>query len=121
MPVRGFPNFVTDKVWRRRHLLVDTLQDWHRVKDELLPHWRMTTSISAMSASDRTIVVLDWELVQRNIAQRDLVEMLTFVLPSDVDRSRIDRHVEAHRNASSRPAFRPESSATPGSRASDAS
>jgi hypothetical protein len=45
------------------------------------------------------VVVLDWELVQRNVAQRDLVEMLTFVLPSDVDRSRIDRHVEAHRIA----------------------
>jgi hypothetical protein len=45
------------------------------------------------------VVVLDWELVESNIAQRDLVEMLTFVLPPTAERAQIDLHVEAHRLA----------------------
>jgi hypothetical protein len=44
-------------------------------------------------------VVLDWELAQVNIAQRDLVELLTFVLPSSANRVQIDRHIETHRAA----------------------
>ena len=45
------------------------------------------------------MLVLDWELVMHNIAHRDLVEMLTFVLPPDAARRQIDRHVETHRAA----------------------
>ena len=45
------------------------------------------------------VVVLDWELAQRNTAQRDLVELLTFTLPAEADRAQIDGHVEAHRRA----------------------
>lgn len=45
------------------------------------------------------VIVLDWELVERNVAQRDLVELLTFVLPVGVERHQIDSHVETHRAA----------------------
>ena len=45
------------------------------------------------------MLVLDWELAQRNSAHRDLVELLTFALSPAVERVRIDRHVEAHRAA----------------------
>jgi hypothetical protein len=45
------------------------------------------------------VVVLDWEIAQRNIAARDLVELLTFVLPPTVEREQVDRHVETHRDA----------------------
>jgi hypothetical protein len=45
------------------------------------------------------VVALDWEIAQRNIAARDLVELLTFVLPPTVERAQVDRHVETHRDA----------------------
>ena len=38
-------------------------------------------------------------VIQRNIAARDLVELLTFVLPPTVERAQVDRHVETHRDA----------------------
>jgi len=94
-----FPAIVTDKVWRRRRVLIDTLQDWHSVKD-LLPATLAHNDFNQRNVGFRPgVVVLDWEIVQQNIAQRDLVELLTFALPGSVDRARIDRHVETHRAA----------------------
>ena len=43
--------------------------------------------------------MLDWELVELNTAHRDIVELLTFVLPSSAGREQIDTHVEKHRKA----------------------
>ena len=96
---RRFPEIVTDKVWRRRHAMIDTLMHWHPVKDRL-PATLAHDDFNQRNVGFRPdVVVLDWELVQRNVAQRDLVEMLTFVLPPSADRDRIDGLVEAHRVA----------------------
>jgi hypothetical protein len=54
---------------------------------------------SERSNTPTEVVVLDWEIAQRNIAARDLVELLTFVLPPTVERAQVDRHVETHRDA----------------------
>jgi hypothetical protein len=121
-----FPDLITDKTWRRRRALIDTLPDWHPAKDRLpatLAHddFNQRNVGFRPSTAGPGIVVLDWELVERNVAQRDLAEMLTFILPPKVDRSRVDGHIEAHRLPSWRPASRPGSTATPGSRASAAS
>jgi hypothetical protein len=43
------------------------------------------------------VVVIDWELVELNTAHRDIVELLTFVLPPSADRSQVDAHIERHR------------------------
>ena len=94
-----FPQIVTEPAWRRRHALIDTLPDWHPAKDRL-PATLVHDDFNQRNVGFRPqVVVLDWELVQRNIAQRDLVEMLTFVLPASADRAQVDRHVEAHRLA----------------------
>jgi hypothetical protein len=91
-----FPDIVTDKVWRA---LIETLPDWHPIKDRL-PATLAHDDFNQRNVGFRPdVVVLDWELAQRNVAQRDLVEMLTFVLPASADRDRIDGHVEAHRVA----------------------
>jgi hypothetical protein len=55
--------------------------------------------LTAGSNRPTEVVVLDWEIAQRNIAARDLVELLTFVLPPTVEREAVDRHVEGHRDA----------------------
>jgi hypothetical protein len=99
-----FPELVTDKVWRRRHRLIETMSDWHAVKDRLpatLAHDDFNPRNVGFrpNAGKPDVVVLDWELVERNIAQRDLVEMLTFALPPSAERAQADRHVEAHRLA----------------------
>ncbi len=94
-----FPDVVTDAVWRRRHALIETLPAWHPVKDRL-PATLAHDDFNQRNVGFRPdVVVLDWELVERNIAQRDLVEMLTFVLPSAANRPQVDSHVEAHRVA----------------------
>jgi hypothetical protein len=94
-----FPQVVTEQAWRRRHVLIATLPDWHAPKDRL-PATLVHDDFNQRNVGFRPqVVVLDWELVQRNTAQRDLVEMLTFVLPASADRAQVDRHVETHRLA----------------------
>jgi hypothetical protein len=94
------PRVVTDKVLRRRHRLIDTIADWHAVKDEL-PATLAHNDFNHRNVGfcHGAVLALDWELATRNTAHRDLVELLTFVLPPSVDRGRVDRHVEAHRSA----------------------
>jgi hypothetical protein len=96
-----FPDLVTDKVWRRRRSLIETLPNWHSAKDGL-PATLAHDDFNQRNIGFRPnagVVVLDWELVERNIAQRDLAEMLSFVLPPTVERGQVDAHVEAHRLA----------------------
>jgi hypothetical protein len=98
---RRFPGIVTDKVWRRRHRLIETMESWHSIKD------RLPTTLAHNDFNQRNVgfrngsnvVVLDWELIEHDTAQRDLVEMLTFVLPVSATRVEIDARVQAHRAA----------------------
>lgn len=179
-----FPHIVTQDVWRRRYGLIETMGEWHKVKDALpatLAHndfnqrnvgfrtgacsdlvivQQPATGKGAAGALDRSaaaepkpksnggsvhgllpqlkskmfsskpsrfassamagsearetsgaprltmrsnvesnIVVLDWEIAQRNTAARDLVELLTFVLQPTAEREVVDRHIETHRDA----------------------
>jgi hypothetical protein len=92
-------HIVTDKVWRRRHHLIDTIADWHAVKDTL-PATLAHNDFNQRNVGFRNgVLALDWELALRDTAHRDLVELLTFVLPPSIDRARVDHHVEVHRSA----------------------
>lgn len=91
-----FPNIVTESVWRRRHRLIDTLPDWHRIKDSFPMTLAHNDFNQRNVGFEPNVIVLDWELVERNVAQRDLVELLTFVLPVGAERHQIDSHVETH-------------------------
>jgi len=65
-------------------------------------HSASSVSLPIMGSNSRIeadIVVLDWEIAQCNTAARDLVELLTFVLPPTAERADIDHHVETHRDA----------------------
>ena len=53
-------DIVTDKVWRRRHALIDTLPDWHPVKDRL-PATLAHDDFNQRNVGFRPhVVVLDW-------------------------------------------------------------
>jgi hypothetical protein len=94
---KRFPDIVTDAVWRRRLALIDSLGDWFPVKDRL-PATLAHNDFNQRNVGFRPgVLVLDWELVEFNTAHRDLVEMLTFVLPEDAGREQVDAHVERHR------------------------
>ncbi|HEY4170552.1 MAG TPA: hypothetical protein VGM96_27405 [Reyranella sp.] len=94
------PQIVTEKVWRRRHRLIDTISNWHAVKDGL-PSTLAHNDFNHRNIGFRkgVVLALDWELATHNTAHRDLVEFLTFVLPPSVERARVDGHLEAHRSA----------------------
>jgi len=118
-----FPDLVTDAIWRRRHSLIETLPDWHAAKDGL-PATLAHDDFNQRNIGFRPnggVVVLDWELVGRNIAQRDLAEMLVFVLSPTVERAQVDRHIEAHRLALVEAGIATGIELTRGSRASAAS
>ena len=94
---KRFPAIVTPEIARRRHRLIDSLGDWYVAKEA------MPTTLAHNDFNERNVgfrpqvVVLDWELAQCNSAHRDLVELLTFVLPPSATRAEIDALVERHR------------------------
>lgn len=92
-----FPNIITEEVARRRHQLIDTVDTWHPVKDQLPGTLAHNDFNQRNVGFHPDVVVLDWELAQCNTAHRDLVEMLTFVLPSPATREDVSRLVEDHR------------------------
>jgi hypothetical protein len=94
---KRFPDLITERVWRRRHNLIDRLGDWHRIKDRL-PATLAHNDFNQRNIGFRPeVLVLDWGLVELNTAHRDIVELLTFVLPASAGRQQIDAHVEKHR------------------------
>ncbi len=96
---RRFPDVVTENIWRRRHDLIDRLPDWHRATDRL-PATLAHNDFNQRNVGFRpAVLVLDWEIVQSNTAHRDIVELLTFVLPAAADRSQVDAHLERYRSS----------------------
>jgi aminoglycoside phosphotransferase (APT) family kinase protein len=53
----------------------------------------------ALRRDRRRLVAYDWELATLHVPQRDLVELLAFVLSTDSDEAAVERHVEVHRRA----------------------
>jgi hydroxymethylglutaryl-CoA reductase (NADPH) len=48
---------------------------------------------------DGRLVAYDWELATVGVPQRDLAELLAFVLPPSVDAGAVDHHLEVHRES----------------------
>lgn len=53
----------------------------------------------ALRRDRRRLVAYDWELATLHVPQRDLVELLAFVLSAGTDEATVERHVEVHRSA----------------------
>jgi hypothetical protein len=96
---RRFPDIVSDTVFRRRKAFVETLGDWHPAKDAL-PSTLAHNDFNQRNIGFRPApLVLDWELVKIDTACRDVVELLTFVLPANAARSQVDAHLQRYRHA----------------------
>jgi hydroxymethylglutaryl-CoA reductase (NADPH) len=81
---------------------IDEIEHWRPELDALpqtLVHGDFNPRNIALRRGDDRLVAYDWELAAVHVPQRDLVELLAFVLPSDTDAATVERHVEAHRLA----------------------
>lgn len=99
---KRFPDHITEKAYRRHLRIIDTISEWHLLKDAMrhtLVHDDFNPRNSGFRSlgSDLVPVIYDWELALIDIPQRDLVEMLVFTLSDTVSRSQVDEHVERHR------------------------
>lgn len=78
------------------------LDRWRRELEAMprtLVHNDFSPRNIALRRDTGALVAYDWELATLHVPQRDLVELLAFVLPPDADPDRVERHVEAHRLA----------------------
>lgn len=98
---RRFPDIVTPDVVATRARLIATAGDWYTAKDPMptaLAHNDFNQRNVGFDADDR-VVALDWEIARRDSPQRDVAELLTFLLPPDVDQDTLDHHAMQHHAA----------------------
>jgi hypothetical protein len=82
--------------------LADTVNDWWPALErspQTLLHNDFNSRNIGLRATDGApvLVAYDWELATVGAAQRDLAELLCFVLPADVSAEALDHWVERHR------------------------
>lgn len=95
------PEIVTPEVFERRAALIDSIDIWHPYKDAM-PTVIAHNDFNPRNVgflSDGRVVALDWELVRRDSPQRDVAEMLTFVLDETADLAVVRAHADQHREA----------------------
>ena len=98
---RRFPDIVTPEVAASRARLIETASDWYRAKEPMptvLAHNGFNQRNVGFDADDR-VVALDWELARLDSPQRDVAELLTFLLPPDVSYETLDHHATQHRES----------------------
>ena len=98
---RRFPDIVTPDVVASREAIIASAGQWHVAKDAMptvLTHNDFNQRNVGFDADDR-VVALDWEIARRDSPQRDVAEMLTFLLDPAVDLGTLEHHAEQHREA----------------------
>jgi len=106
-----FPEWYSLPERRLHQRLVNSLPDWCRELEQMprtLIHGDFNPRNLAFrrDASGLRLCAWDWELAELQVPQRDLAELLAFVLPADAAPSTVDALVELHRSELSRCAGR---------------
>ena len=102
-----FSTWAGEAVVHTHQMLVDTLDEWWTGIDQsprTLIHNDSNPRNVALrhDAGGYRLCAYDWELATIGPPQRDAIELLAFVLPSNVSSVDFDRHVEQHRQAFTR-------------------
>lgn len=95
------PDIVTPDVVARRTQLIDTVAVWHPAKDAMptvITHNDFNQRNVGFDADGR-VIALDWELTRRDSPQRDVAELLTFLLDDNATAEQLLHHAETHRTA----------------------
>lgn len=98
---RRAPEVITPEVEAQRSNLIDTIESWHPAKDAnptVIAHNDFNQRNVGFLPDDR-VVVLDWELVRKDSPQRDVAELLTFLLTDQTSPEQVVHHAEQHRLA----------------------
>lgn len=99
-----FSTWAGESIADTHQMLVATIDDWWTGIDDsprTLIHNDCNPRNVAMryDAGGYRLCAYDWELATIGPPQRDAIELLAFVLPSDVSRDDLDRHIDQHRLA----------------------
>jgi NADP-dependent 3-hydroxy-3-methylglutaryl-CoA reductase len=95
-----YPELVDDVAVRRLRSSIATIDRWWAEIESLprtLVHNDFNPRNIAIRADGHRLVAYDWELATLHLPQRDLAELLAFVLPPDFDAETVDRHLDVHR------------------------
>jgi hydroxymethylglutaryl-CoA reductase (NADPH) len=87
---------------RRIHRTIAAIPDWWPELEAMprtLVHNDFNPRNIALRKTDARLVAYDWELATLHIPQRDLAELLAFVLTPDAGDRLVTHHVEMHRRA----------------------
>jgi hypothetical protein len=105
----AYPHWVDPLALRRIRHAVATVPDWWAELERLprtLVHNDFNPRNIALRRGGGRLVAYDWELATLHVPQRDLAELLAFVLWRDVDAATVTHYVEVHRRALGRAAGR---------------
>ena len=98
----AFPHWVNDGTLAElEQTIADIPQWWPEL--EAMPRTLVHNDFSprniALRSDDLSLVAYDWELATMHVPQRDLAELLAFVLTPDVEAATVEHHLEMHRRA----------------------
>ncbi|MGC0366682.1 hydroxymethylglutaryl-CoA reductase (NADPH) [Rhodococcus sp. 27YEA15] len=104
---REHPGVITASWLQSIQERIDSIGDWWSEIESMprtLVHNDFNSRNIALRKPDHRsetheLVAYDWELATVHLPQRDLAELLSYVLTPDVSRATVDRHVECHRLA----------------------
>jgi hypothetical protein len=103
----AFPKWVDDGTMALIEPALDQIAEWWPELEAMprtLVHGDFSPRNIALRPDRSTLVAYDWELATLHVPQRDLAELLAFVLTPQVDAAVVEHHVETHRAALSRAA-----------------
>jgi NADP-dependent 3-hydroxy-3-methylglutaryl-CoA reductase len=98
----AFPKWVDDGTLGELQQTIADIPAWWPELEAMprtLVHNDFNPRNIALRSGDETLVAFDWELATLHVPQRDLAELLAFVLTPDVDAATVRHHVEVHRRA----------------------
>jgi hypothetical protein len=98
----AFPKWVDDGTLALIKPPLLEIGEWWPEMEQMprtLVHHDFSPRNIALRAEDRSLVAYDWELATLHVPQRDLAELLAFVLTPAADGATVAHHVEVHRLA----------------------
>jgi aminoglycoside phosphotransferase (APT) family kinase protein len=97
-----YPGWVDERTRCRIDGYLADVADWWAELESMprtLVHNDFNPRNILLRADDLRLVAYDWELATVHVPQRDLAELLAFVLHPEVDAATVERYVETHRLA----------------------
>ena len=96
-----FPEWYSSSMKLRTQKIIEDLPRWWSKMDVMprcLVHNDFNPRNIGIRKDSRTLVAFDWELAAIHLPQRDLVEFLCYVLPTDVKMEVVNSYIDFYHN-----------------------